>query len=182
VVGEGEPRRVVVGRIAAAHGLRGVVRVRVLGDDARLLLSLEELESSHAERPELDPRSRPRRVEWSAAGRPGEVRLKLQGVEDRDAAQALRGDFLLTSSAALAPLPQGEHYWYELVGCRVEDAAGNPLGKVRELWETPAHDVLVVEDAAGKEHLIPAVDAFLEEVDIEAGRIRVATIPGLIDP
>ena len=55
------------------------------------------------------------------------------------------------------------------------------IGTVRGIWETGAPDVLVVEDADGAEHLIPAAEALLLEVDIEGGRIVVDAIPGLVD-
>jgi 16S rRNA processing protein RimM len=62
----------------------------------------------------------------------------------------------------------------------VETTTGDALGRVREIWETGAHDVLVVEDPAGREHLIPAVDAFVKEIDRAARRIRIEPVPGLL--
>jgi 16S rRNA processing protein RimM len=108
------------------------------------------------------------------------VRIALEGVADRDAAAALRGALVVGDAERLAPLPAGEHYWFELVGCRVEAEGGRALGTVREIWETGAHDVLVVEDEAGRKHLIPAAEAFLRRVDPAAGRIVVAPVPGLL--
>jgi 16S rRNA processing protein RimM len=174
-------REVVLGRVAGAHGVHGRLRVTVLGDGPEHLLAARWLELSFdAREPLRDPARRRYAVASAAPGRPGEVRLALEGVRDRDAAQALRGALVLGDAALLAPLPEGEHYWYELVGCAVELEAGGPLGTVREIWETGAHDVLVVEDAAGRDHLIPAVDAFLRRVDPAARRIVVAAIPGLL--
>jgi 16S rRNA processing protein RimM len=174
-------RRVVLGRVAGAHGVHGRVRVTVLGDGPEHLLAAPWLELSFEARDPLnDARRRRYEVAAAARGRPGEVRLALAGIADRDAAAALRGALVVGSAALLAPLAEGEHYWYELVGCRVELEAGAPLGTVREIWETGAHDVLVVEDAAGRSHLIPAVDAFLRLVDPAAGRIVIAPVPGLL--
>jgi ribosomal 30S subunit maturation factor RimM len=51
---------------------------------------------------------------------------------------------------------------------------------VREIWETGAHDVLVVEDLDGRDHLIPAVDAFVKEVDRAARLVRIEPVPGLL--
>jgi 16S rRNA processing protein RimM len=178
-----EARRVALGRVVGAHGVGGALRVRVLGDGPEHLLSLAELDlSTREEEPERDPSPRHARVRDASPGRAGEVRLSIEGVDDRDAALALRGAFVLAPASVLPALPEGEHYWYELVGCAVEDAEGRVLGTVRELWDTPGHDLLVVEDEAGREHLVPATDPFLRDVDVAARRIRIETIPGLIEP
>lgn len=171
--------RVVLGRVVGAHGVRGLVRVAVFGDGPEHLLDSPSLELSFEER---DPTRAPRRyaVCSASAGRPGEVRVGFEGVGDRDAAQALRGALVLGDAAQLPALAEGEHYWFELIGCEVETTAGEPLGRVREIWETGAHDVLVVEDEDGREHLIPAVDAFVKEVDRVARRIRIEPVPGLL--
>jgi 16S rRNA processing protein RimM len=81
----------------------------------------------------------------------------------------------------LEALPEGEYYSYELVGCRVEGTDGLTIGAVREVWATGAVDVLVVEDEKGAQHLIPAVESQLREVDIEARRIVIEILPGLLD-
>src|SRR4029450_12436801 len=88
--------------------------------------------------------------------------------------------FVVGDAALLRPLAEGEHYWFELVGCRVEIEGGGVLGTVREIWETGAHDVLVVADDAGRSHLIPAADAFLRLVDPAARRIVISPVPGLL--
>jgi 16S rRNA processing protein RimM len=174
-------RRVVLGRAVGAHGVRGALRVRVLGDGPEHLLAAPWVELSFRERDPLgDPERRRLEVVSAARGRPGEVRLALAGVGDRDEALALRGALLVGDAALLEPLAPGEHYWFELVGCRVEAEGGGDLGTVREIWETGAHDVLVIADAAGREHLIPATDPFLLRVDPAARRIVVATVPGLL--
>ena len=66
-----------------------------------------------------------------------------------------------------------------MIGCAVESEKGVPLGRVREIWETGASEVLVVEAADGAEHLVPA--ALLVEVDVSAQRAVVEVLPGLID-
>lgn len=169
---------VVLGRIVGAHGVRGFVRVRHFGDGPEHLLGLARVGLAKGE----DAANREEReVEERGAGRPGEVRMRFAGVTTRDQAEALRGWLVSGPRAALAPLPEGEHYWVELIGCRVELPDGRTLGTVKELWATGAHDVLVVEGERGQRHLIPAVDAFLVEIDVAAKRIRVQPIPGLLE-
>jgi 16S rRNA processing protein RimM len=178
---ETTPQRVVLGRVSGAHGLAGLLRVAVLGDGPENLLSAPWLELSFdRDDPLRDPSPRRYPVTYAAVHGARFVRLGLEGVADRDGAQALRGAFVLGDSALLAPLAEGEHYWFELVGCSVEAEEGRTLGTVREIWETGAHDVLVIEDAGGREHLIPAREPFLRLVDPVARRIVVATLPGLL--
>jgi 16S rRNA processing protein RimM len=174
----GTSGRVVLGRVVGAHGVRGMLRVGVSGNGPASLLEAPSVELSFEDRDPTPP-VRSFAVVSASAGRPGEVRLGLEGVADRDAAEALRGARVLGDAAHLPALEPGEHYWFELIGCEVETTSGSPLGVVREIWETGAHDVLVVADPAGGDHLIPAVDAFVKEIDRAARRIRIEPVPGL---
>lgn len=163
--------RVVLGEVLGPHGRRGALRVRLHGDDAHHLAAAEHVElGDHAG----DPRARRYAVREAAAGRGGEARLFLDGVESPEAAESLAGLLVLGDPEQLDPLPPGEFYWYQLVGCAVFDEGGASLGRVSGLLETGAHDVLVVEEEGGTERLFAAADALLLEVDPEAGRIVIA--------
>jgi 16S rRNA processing protein RimM len=118
-------------------------------------------------------------VESVAPGRRGELRMALEGVEDRDAAEALHGRWVLVETAELESLSAGEYYGYQIVGCRVESQDGMPVGTVREIWETGGPDLLVVQGEGGREHLLPA--ALLREVDVEGRRAVIELLPGLLD-
>jgi 16S rRNA processing protein RimM len=172
-------RLVVLGRVVGSHGLRGQLRVRGVDEDSTNLMRVPRLLLG---RTEEDPKAKEYAVASVAAGRPREVRFALVGIEDRDAADALRGHAVLVRAADLERLPPGEFYEYQLVGCRVEDLEGRAIGVVRGIWETGASDVLVVESADGTEHLIPAADEIMQEVDIEERRIVIDAVPGLLDP
>lgn len=171
--------RIVLGEIVGAHGLRGEVRVRIAGDSAENLLDADALWLGRGVE---DRAARRVVVLGGGAGRGHELRLRLEGIDDRDRAEALRGLALMTERSALPPLPSGEYYWHELVGCRVESEAGLPAGVVAEIWETGAHDVLVVVDEQGVRRLVPTAEAIMKHVDLEARRIVVADLPGLLDP
>jgi 16S rRNA processing protein RimM len=169
---------VVLGEVIGAHGTRGELRVAIFGDGPANLLRAPELilgaPPEHADRIV--------RVQSAVAGRPGEVRLTLHGVDSREAAQALAGLRVSVEPRHLEPLPSGEFYWYQLVGCAVEAHDGRALGTVRALLETGAHDVLVVEDADGQEVLLPTAGDLLREVDVARGRIVIEVPDGLLDP
>jgi len=171
---------VALGRIAGVHGLRGAVRVRWLGDGPENLMRLTELWVAGS--PE-DDAARRVEVRRAAPGRAGELRIELEGVGDRTAAEALQGAWVLADRAALPELDADEHYWFELIGCHAEQARdGRPIGTVKEIWQNGAQPVLVIEDESGCRRLVPAVEAFLKEVDPVAGRVVIEDIPGLLDP
>ena len=172
------PRAVVLGRVSGAHGVRGELRIRVVGGDPANLMRMARVVLG---RTEEDPTAEAYEVLSVASGRRGEVRMALAGIGDRAAADALRGLLVLGCPADLERLPPGEYYAYQLVGCRVEDGDGRPIGVVRGIWETGAPDVLVVEGADGAEHLIPAAEGILKDVDVEGRRIAIDAIPGLLD-
>jgi 16S rRNA processing protein RimM len=174
-----EPLRLTLGRVIGAHGLRGELRVQLFDGTNN---NLSAVPSVWLAREEGDPKAVEARVRAVGSGRRGEARLALEGVDGREAAEALRGRLVQAQVDQLGPLAAGEYYQYELIGCRVEDGHGRVLGVVREIWETGAPDVLVVVDENRREILIPAVQAILREVDVAGRRITIDAPPGLIDP
>lgn len=173
-----EPARVVLGEIVGAHGSHGALRVRWLGDGPENLM--------RAPRVALGSEAGALRwyeVRGTPSGARGEVRIELEGVESREAAAALTGLLVIGDAAHLAPLQAGEHYWYEWIGCVVATGDGRVLGKVTEIWDAGAHDVLVVrEEETGRERLLPVVQALLREVDVPGRRIVMELPAGLADP
>ena len=110
---------------------------------------------------------------------------KFAGVDDRNAAESLRGHSIEIPESSLPGLNDGEFYWRDLIGCRVElsiDGESLSLGYVDHLIETGANDVLVVrptEDSIDeRERLIPWLeDDVIVAVDIESQRISVRWHP-----
>jgi 16S rRNA processing protein RimM len=169
---------ILIGRVAGAHGLRGQLRVRCFGDEPAALLEITRLS--------LDPRNEEEEscsyeVSAIAPGRSGELRVALAGVCRREQAEALQGRNVRVDPDQIPALPSDQYYSFQLIGCQVESSDGAPIGTVREIWRTGAPDVLVVEDAAGNEQLIPAAEALLREVDIEGRRVVIEIPPGLLD-
>lgn len=171
--------RIVLGEIAGAHGLRGEIRVRISGDAPDHLLAVETIWLG---RRAGDPEARRHTVIEAGLARTGEVRLRLQGIDHRDKVQALVGLLVTAPPSVLPELPEGEFYWYELIGCRVESDAGESVGTVREIWETGAHDVLLVEDEDGVRRLLPTAAELMKVIDLDARRIVVVDLPGLLEP
>lgn len=95
----------------------------------------------------------------------------LEGVDDRDAADALRGMDVAVLREEMPEADEDEYYWDELIGLEVGNIQGEALGRVVGLLETGAHDVLQVQ--GGRMRLIPFVEAYIQSVDVAAGRIVV---------
>ena len=96
---------------------------------------------------------------------------KLAGIDDRDAADALRGAEVSVTREELGEAEEGEIFWVDLVGLEVVDEGGERLGEVEGLFETGETSVMVVKGA--KERLIPFVPDYVKAVDREARRITV---------
>lgn len=103
--------------------------------------------------------------------RPAGISAKLAGVDDRTAAEALRGSDVAVTREDLGEAGDGEFFWVDLVGLAVVDGRGTRLGEVTELLRAGGADVLVVKGEA--EHLIPFVDEYVKSVDRAARCITV---------
>lgn len=168
--GETAADRVVIGRIAGLHGVRGWVKLFSHTAPRENLLAYVDVELGHP-----DPASG---QGWSPAKllegrRQGKTLVaRIEGIEDRDAAAAWIGADIAVARAALPPAEAGEYYWVDLIGLAVENIDGESFGTVGSLIETGAHDVLVVQ--GDRERLIPfAVGPIVKGVDLERGLIRV---------
>jgi 16S rRNA processing protein RimM len=96
---------------------------------------------------------------------------QLNGIDDRNAAEAVTGMDIAVARNELPPAEENEFYWDDLVGLTVVNTNGETLGKVSGMLETGAHDVLKV--TGEREHLIPFVGAIVQEVNAETGQIVV---------
>lgn len=98
------------------------------------------------------------------------------GIDDRTAAEALRGARIFVSRANFPPAASDEFYWVDLIGLDVRNRADESMGTVKELLSTGPQTVLVLsysEDGKEAERMIPFVSAFIDNVDLAARCIRV---------
>lgn len=151
-----------MGRIVAPFGVQGWVRVQTYTAEPDALLDYPVWQVGGAERYAV--------IEGRVQGN-GLV-ARLQGVEDRDAAMALRGSEIAVTRDELPPAAENEYYWTDLIGLAVVGLDGAELGRVAELVATGANDVLVVR--GGRERLIPFVGEYVKGVDVAGGTITVA--------
>jgi len=159
-----------IGKVVRAIGLQGFVGVA--GTDG----ALAELEAVALKRGDGAPERR-RVMEARAQGRVWAVRL--DGVPDRAAAEALVGSEVLAERDDLGEAGEDRYYWADLEGLAVITVAGEAVGVVTGLLETGAVDVLVVTGAGGREVLVPL--APYVTVDRAARRVVVDPPEGLLD-
>lgn len=106
--------------------------------------------------------------------------LKLNGIDEINSAEQLRGRELSVPIDVLGPLKLDEYYYLEVVGFEVFDTKENYIGKIADVWFKEGGDLYVVEGAQ-KEQLIPATREFIETVDLPNQRIIVDLPEGLLD-
>lgn len=170
--------RVVVGRIGRPHGVRGEVTIEVRTDEPdRRFADGATLDAT----PDPDVVGRAVRIEraWWHSGR---LVLAFDGIDDRDAAESLRGLLLVVDRApGERPEDPEEYYDSQLVGCEVALPAGDRIGTVREVVHLPAQDLLAVALDEGREVLVPFVAVFVPTVDVVGQRIVIDPPAGLLD-
>jgi len=154
-----EPVLLEVGRVGRAHGLRGEVHV----------VAVSNVDERFAPGSELLVGDEPRVVLSARAAGSGWV-VHFEGVDDRTAAEALRGKPVL---GAARQAHDGELFVHDVIGAEVRDRAGTRLGRIEAVQANPAHDLLVLDSGA----LIPMVFV----VDTQPGVVTVDLPDGLLE-
>jgi 16S rRNA processing protein RimM len=159
-----DPALLAVGRVARAHGLRGRLLVQPYNDGSegltsvrRMWLAGREYEVARAERVNLG------------------YLVALRGIDDRDAADALRGQEVMVDRAELPPPDEGEVYAVDLIGFEVVDVEGKPRGIVEDLEEAGPQDLLRLKGGM----LVPL--GLVKEVQMEARKLIVEAPEGLFE-
>lgn len=110
------------------------------------------------------------------------VILKLEGVDDRNGAEALKNKDVFITEDDLLELPEDTFYIRDLIGMTVEDAETEELvGTLKDVLQPSSQDVYVVAREEGSDVMIPAVSEFIKEVNLETRTIRVKLIEGMVD-
>jgi 16S rRNA processing protein RimM len=174
-----DPDTVVVGRIGRPHGVRGEVTVEVRTDDPGLrFVPGAVLRTDPADRGPVTIT----RTHWHGTT----LLLSLQGVDSREAAEAVRNTELLVDVADLPELEDPDSFYdHQLVGLTARLPDGSVLGEVTAVRHE-AQDLLVVRRGAGGETaaddvLVPFVSAIVPTVDVAGGFVEVDPPEGLLD-
>ncbi|MCJ0825088.1 ribosome maturation factor RimM [Luteimonas sp. 50] len=159
-------RRILLGRIHGAFGVRGELKLESFTEPATAIFRYQPWTLRDAQGRESNP-----------AGAHGRETHKgvvavIPGVADRDAAEALRGSEIWVPRSALPPPQAGEYYWVDLEGLRVVNLEGIDFGTVSHLFSTGANDVLVAR--GDRERMIPFLEPdYIRSVDFDAGVVTV---------
>jgi 16S rRNA processing protein RimM len=161
-----------IGRVIKTHGVKGKVKAEYFGEDLHRFSHYREIFI-------VGEKGRPEPYELiEAIPRPPGLILRLKGIEKIEEAESLKGKEIFIKKEALLELEEGEYYWADLLGMRVETREGKGIGKVKEIFSTGAHDVYVVEGKRG-EILLPATEEVIQSIDLEKRVMRVIRIEGL---
>jgi len=154
-------KRVALAAVAGAHGVKGEVRLKLFSGSAASLASYRSVYVGGVEHRLLGVR---------VGGKT--VAARFEGVADRSAAEALRGQLVEVDRSALPPLEEGEYYHADLIGLPCVDREGQPAGTVVAVENFGAGDLLEVELPDGRKSLIPFKDGI---ADLDDGRIVLDT-------
>ena len=166
---ETKPDRILLGRIAGAHGIRGEVLIKTF---------TEAPENVGAYGPLSDESGTRIFKLKSVRATPKGVVARLQGVDDRNGAEALKGIALYIERDRLPAAAEGEFYHADLIGLAAVDGDGKPIGEIVAVQNYGAGDLLEIRLAgSSKTELVPFTDAAAPEVDIAARRV-VVVMPG----
>lgn len=162
-----------MGVLTAPHGVRGALRLRPETDFPERLSGRSVWIAG--------PTPRQVTIESVQPYRRGLLIVRLGGVNDRSAAESLRGCALEVAAEELPPLPEGTYYHHQIVGLRVRDLAGSELGRVVDIERTGANDVYVVERESGRRWYLPAIREVVCVIDVERGEMTIRRLDGLLE-
>jgi len=162
--------RVCLGAVTGAHGVRGLVKIKPFTENPDDVAAYGPVEDERGTR----------RFTLSVSGHAkDQVIVRVDGVTDRDGADALRGTRLYVSRAALPEPEDGAFYHADLIGLAVVSVAGEALGKVTAVYDFGAGDLIEYSGEDGRPRMLPFTEAAVPEVDIAGGRLVVDPPEGL---
>ena len=153
---------VVIGKLGKVRGLNGILKI----------IPLTDFDGRFDDLKEVFVGGNLRQVE--NVGHIGdEIFIKFKGVDDRELAKTLTNQILTVPRSQAAPLDDDEFYTFDIIGCEVFDG-DKKIGVVTEVLKTGSNDVFQIEDADGKEILIPALKSVVRDINIAEKKIFVS--------
>lgn len=165
------PEYLVVGRVIRPHGVRGALVIEELSPLIRSITASTNVFIGSPPSEVIVEDLRPHRDRYL---------LTIPDCNSREQAENYRGLELQLRFEEVAPLPEGEYYYWQILGLKVKTVDGQVLGEVIQILETGANDVYIVRSPEQKELLIPAIEQVVQKVDLEEGLLIVDLLPGLI--
>jgi 16S rRNA processing protein RimM len=166
-----DDRKICVGVISGAHGVRGLVRLRSFTAEPEAIFSYKPLadEDGKIFKPKLKSAAKDFFI------------ASLDGVEDRDAAEALRNMKLYVTRNALPKPKKREYYERDLLGLMACDASGKDYGTVQAVHNYGGGPFLEIGTTKKNGFMLPFTDACVPEIDVDAGRVTIAVPEGWLE-
>ncbi len=163
-----------VGIISSTHGVRGEVKVYPTTDDVRRFKRLKEVI--------LDTGKEQITLEIEAVKFFKQmVILKFKGIDNINDVEKYRQKSLYVTRKNAVRLSRDEYFIADLMGLKVIDESEVEIGTLREVMETGANDVYIIDMKDGRELLLPAIKQCVLQVDVEQGFVKVHVMDGLLD-
>ncbi len=162
-----------IGKVVALFGIRGELKVRLLTDIPNRFAELDAVHAGPDHTRHLIQSVRPYKGEM--------IVLKLEGIEDANAAESLRNQDLLIPLSKLAKLPPGSYYQHDILGLQVFTLSGQDLGKIVDIITTGSNDVYTIKTPGGPLVLIPAIKDVVKQIDLIRHTMYIDPLPGLLD-
>jgi 16S rRNA processing protein RimM len=172
------PQFLILARVLRPHGVRGDLSVQVVTSFPERMSRLDVVYVGAD--PAEPNRLTEQRVTWARRHKNDQWLIHLDGIEDRDAADAFRGQYMCVSLADAVPLEDDEVYLFQVIGLDVRTVEGETLGRVIDIIETGANDVYVIRGESYGEILIPAIDGVILNISVETGVMTVRLPAGLL--
>lgn len=166
----GEPVFIVVGKLRRPHGLRGEIVFEVITDFPERIHVGQILYVGNDYRPLRLAGLRPHK---------NTLLFRFEEIGTLDVAGEFRNHLVYVRIEDIPDLPEGEYYHHQLLKMKAVSREGEILGRVVDIIETGSNDVLVVQAEIGSDLLLPLIDEVIQEIDLDAGIIRVNLLPGL---
>ena len=157
----------LIGEITRPQGVRGEMRVRPYTDDPMRFEDLDEVYVKRGDKYEA------RGITFVRLNSDDVVIIRMDGVSDANAVEALRGEKLYVDREHAVELPEDADFIVDLIGCRVTDDEGNDYGKITDVMQPGGNDVYVISGRRG-EVLVPALKSVVISVDTKAGEMLLS--------
>lgn len=162
-----------VGIISSTHGIKGEVKVFPTTDNAKRFSKIKKvILDTEKEELELEIESVKFFKQFAI--------LKFKGIDNINGIEKYKGKELYVMRENAQKLGRNEYFIADLIGLRVTEDTGKALGALKDVIETRANDVYVVEMEDKRELLIPAIKQCILKVDVEAGEMEVHLLEGLL--
>ncbi len=170
---QNETEWATIGKVVALFGVRGELKVRLLTDIPNRFAELDAVHAGPDHTRHVIQKVRPYKGEM--------IVLKLEGIDDANAAESLRNQDLQIPLSELAKLPPDSYYQHDILGLHVFTLDRLELGKIVDILITGGNDVYVVRAPDGSQVLIPAIKDVIKEIDLIRHTMYIDPLPGLLD-